>query len=348
MGRVTALYLTTGRQVMSWNEQAAKDRVSEHDYAAMEVNVADLTREMDFANLGAGDVRRVEGVHIYADVSNFHLAVADAGGDKKKQMKLIRAASVLRRIQGHLLAATDVVPMQLQAARLHCLNYKPYGDDSVADRAIGSVLMAVTLNSYLYEVFNPVFGEIRNLTGSIGIAAGQSLVANVGFRGERELISLGTCANLGAKILGGNDAINLTEDVYDLLPGCLQEQFTKNRVVSGITIFQAQKLRWSLYPDLAEKLGVTFKVARLWEKTEEHRDALPLDQMEISNAEVLIDVEGLTERNSKRTEAAVLYVDVDGFTRYVQEAEADAGVRFDIRGGEGRCPQGQAPEGRGR
>lgn len=317
---------------MSWNEQTAKDRVAEYDYTDMEVDVADLTREMDFSNLGPCDVRRVDGAHLYADVPNFHLAVADAGGDKQKQKKLLRAASVLRRVQGKILADADVVPMQLQAARLHCLNHKPYGDARAAERATRSVVTAITLNSYLYEVFNPVFEEVRNFSGSVGVASGRSLVANIGFRGERELISLGTPANLGAKILGGADTINVTEEVYDLLPGSLQAHFTKDRSVNGTAVFQAKGLRWGRHPDLAEELGVTFDADRLRKTTEEYRDALPLNQMEVSDAEVLIDVGSLTERNSKRTEAAVLVIDVDGFTKYVQEAEEDEDIESLVRG----------------
>lgn len=316
---------------MSWNEQTAKKRVAEHDYVDFEVNVADLTREMDFNNLGVHDVRRVHGAHIYADVPNFHRAVADAGGDKQKQKKLLRAASVLRRVQSQILADADVVSLQMQAARLHCLNHKPYGQDGAAERATRAVTTAISLNSYLYDVFNPIFEDVRNFSGSVGIAAGRSLIANLGFRGERELISLGTCANLGAKILGGADAINIAQGVHELLPESLQGHFTKDRSVCDIQVFQAQGLRWSRQPDLAKELGVTFRADRLWEMTEEYRDALPLDQMDITEAEVLIDLDSLTERNSKRTEAAVLYVDVDGFTQYVQAAEKDEDIESLVR-----------------
>src|ERR1017187_945344 len=110
---------------MPWNEQNANKRVNDNDFHDFEVTVADLARTMDFANLGTKDVRRAEAAHIYADVPNFHLSVSDAGADKSKQKKLLRAASTLRKIQGDMLKSPDLIGehpighIQFQGARLH-------------------------------------------------------------------------------------------------------------------------------------------------------------------------------------------------------------------------------------
>src|SRR5262245_3397916 len=111
---------------MGWHEQKSKERVQQNDFSDFEVNVQDLSRTMDFRNLGVKDVRRTHGCHIYADTPNFHVAVDDAANDKQKQRKLLRAASVLRRMQGALLAEDDIGDIQRQSVRLHALNYKPY------------------------------------------------------------------------------------------------------------------------------------------------------------------------------------------------------------------------------
>ncbi|MGE0684831.1 MAG: hypothetical protein AB7P69_28465, partial [Candidatus Binatia bacterium] len=171
---------------MSWDEQRARERVAQHDFSNFDVRVSDLSREMDFHNLGTKDVRRVQGAHLYADVPNFHDAVADAKSDSSKLKKLLRAASVLRRVQTDLLKEYDAQAIQLQGARLHCLVYKPYDDE--AKRATQVVLLAISLHSYLYDVFNHVFQEVRDFEGAVGVAAGKSLVANIGFHGERELL----------------------------------------------------------------------------------------------------------------------------------------------------------------
>src|SRR5262249_42228509 len=158
---------------MSWDIDRSKKRVKENDFSDFDIKVADLSRTLDFSNLGTRDVRRVQGAHIYIDVPNFHLAVDDAGGDKQKQRKLLRAASVFRKVQGDLLKSLDVEHIQRQTARLHALCYRPYDDDSgkgEAGRAKRAVITAITMNSFLYDVFNAVFEEIRNLNGSAGIA----------------------------------------------------------------------------------------------------------------------------------------------------------------------------------
>ncbi|MGH8545762.1 MAG: hypothetical protein ACREX3_19485, partial [Gammaproteobacteria bacterium] len=135
---------------MSWDEQKARERVAGHSFSDFEVNVVELSREIDFHNLGTKEVRRARGAHLYADVPNFHRAVADAGNDNQKLRKLVRAASVLRRIQDDLLREAEIGRLQLQAARLHSLIYKPYDDE--AARARQAVLLAITLNSYVYSV----------------------------------------------------------------------------------------------------------------------------------------------------------------------------------------------------
>ncbi|MFA9476964.1 adenylate/guanylate cyclase domain-containing protein [Phycisphaerales bacterium AB-hyl4] len=304
---------------MSWNEQDVRERVARNDFSDFEVNVADLTRTIEFENLGTKDVRRAAGAHLYSDVPNFHLAVQEAGDDKAKLKKVIRAASVLRKVQGELAEAYEIGQMQRQAARFHALCFKPYDDE--AERAKQAVCFGITLNSYLHDVFNEVFSDVRNLTGSVGIAAGMSYIANIGQRGERERIALGSCANLAAKVLDKGDTINVTKEVYDALPNCLQEHFSRMGTVAGVPRYQAHGLRWNRQKELAEELGVRFDADRLRSQTEEHRDALRLDDMQLTEASVPIDLELLTERNSKHTSAVAIYADLDGFTKYVQDAE---------------------------
>lgn len=311
---------------MAWNEKRARERVRENEFSDFEVDVQDLSRSMDFRKLGRKDVRRAAGVHLYVDVPNFHRAVEDAGNDKQKQRKLVRAASVLRKVQGDLMRQDKVGDMQRQTVRAHVLVYKPYdGADEPNDgeRAKSAVTHAITQNSYVLDVFNEVFGEVRDFSSAAGLASGTSYIANIGKSGRRELISLGSCANLAAKVIRGRDSITVTADMYDVLPDCLREHFDEGDEVAGVQTYVATGLRWSSHPELADELGVEWDAERWKKKTEEYKEALPLDDIEITDATAKIDVSSLTERNCKRTEAVSFYADLDGFTRYVQEAETD-------------------------
>ncbi|HZZ77250.1 MAG TPA: adenylate/guanylate cyclase domain-containing protein [Gemmataceae bacterium] len=311
---------------MGWDEQRSRERVRSNDFHDFAVDVQDLRRTMDFSNLGKKDVRRAEGVHLYVDVPNFHRAVDDAGNDQQKQRKLVRAASVLRKAQGELLEQDDIGDIQRQTVRLHALAYKPYDGDEEsreADRVERAVIHAITHNTYVLDVFNKVFNDVRDFDSAVGLASGTSYIANIGKHGDRELISLGSCANLAAKILDGRDTITVTKVMYYLLPDFLQAHFDKASVVAGVQTYQSMGLRWSRFPELAEDLGVTWSEEKWRKRTEQHRDELPLHEIEISDATSQIDVNGLTERNCKRTAAVAVYADLDGFTRYVQEAETN-------------------------
>lgn len=59
--------------------------------------------------------------------------------------------------------------------------------------------------------------------------------------------------------------------------------------------------------------------------------ALYTRALDVEGAEGLIDVELLSERRSKRTEMVTIYADLDGFTRYVREAENDQDVESLVR-----------------
>jgi class 3 adenylate cyclase len=324
--------------VMAWNEERSRRRVAAHDSSTFVVRVSDLCRDMDFENLGSQDVKRVHGAHIYADVPNFHLAVEDAGGNKEEQKKLLRAASVLRRVQDQLLGENDVKAIQYQAARLHCLNYKPYNSEEEesnenrrAERAKRSVIMAITLNSYLFDVFNGVFKEVRKFQSAVGISSGVSYVGNIGLHGERERIGLGSCANLGAKVLGGHDTITITSDVYEILPDDLKELFSKCGQIAGVGTYQAKGVRWSKYPELMDDLGVKFDEEALKQATEGHKDDLPLAEMDVIEPTTLINPTLLTEGNNRRTQAVAIFADIDGFTKHVQEAEKNEDVESLVR-----------------
>lgn len=319
---------------MSWNEKRARERVQNNDFEDAEINVKDLSRSMDFRNLGTKDVRRVEGIHLYVDVPNFHRAVKDAGNDKQKQRKLVRAASVLRRVQGEFMERDDVGDIQRQTVRAHGLVYKPYdADDGVRDteRARLAVVHAITQNTYVLDVFNDVFSDVVDFSSAVGLVSGTSYIANIGRSGARELISLGSCANLAAKIIGGRDSIVVTEAMFSVLPESLRTHFKEEGELADTKTYKATGLRWSSQSDLAEELGVEWDSDRWTKRTKELKDKLTLDDIEISSATSKIDLSELTERNCKRTEAVSFYADLDGFTRYVQDAETNDKVVSLIR-----------------
>lgn len=318
---------------MSWNKQRSKERVAKNDFSGEKFTVRDLTRELDFANLGSREVLRANAVHLYVDVPNFHRLVRDAGNDKNAQKQLLRAASTLRKVEWDMLREQEITKIQMQNARAHGICYKPYDGDEEADddagcsegkRVLCAIKAVITLQTYVSDVFNKCFSSVGNFSSAVGLDTGRFLIANPGFRGERERICLGSCANIAAKILSESGAITITEKVFNLLPQCLQDEFEKVDVVADVVTYQASGLKWSTHPSLADELDVEWDPEKWEELTEKFRDDLPLNEMEIEGAEALIDPDKLSERKSKRTIAVTLFSDIDGFTKYVADVgEAD-------------------------
>ena len=311
-----------------WNEEKANGRVNNNDFHEMEIIIQDLTREMDFSNLSKTDVRRVQGIHTYHDITNINELVDAAGNDQQKQRKLIRASKVIRTVRRELTEDVGIERMQHQNLRLHTLCYKPYnnGDGTKEkERAQNAVLHAISLQSLTVEVINPIFSnDIGIVHSAVGLADGESYILNIGFHGERELLSIGHCANIAAKIINAKNTITITKTLYDALPSDLQVLFTKSGTLSGESIRQAHDVLWSQHATLAEKYKVTFDAEKLKTRAKGICESLALDDITISEATGKIDIEKLTEKNCKRTSVAMIYADLDGYTKLVQEAtEAD-------------------------
>ena len=314
---------------MAWDEEKSRERVNRNDFSEFDVDVQDLKRTRDFHTLGTRDVRRVEGLHIYEDVPNFHSAVADAGNDKQKQRKILREASVLHKVQGDLLKFGPVSLLQRQTPRVHALVHTPYDSNTTSGashRAERALVHAITYNTYVHDVFDPMMRDGRAFTSAAGLASGTSYIANIGRRGDRELISLGTCANVAAKIIGGPDSITISQAIHECLPERLANHFVNSDIVAGEQTYRAYGLRWGDHVKLAESLGVKWDEEYWAVRTREYRDALPLSSIDIKGASSRIDVDSLTERNCRRAPAASLFADLDGFTQYVQEAEDDEAI----------------------
>src|SRR5207245_6934261 len=95
------------------------------------------------------------------------------------------------------------------------LLFKPYDDDGRL--AWNSVLAGIALHLLLTRAVPQVFEHYPQLESAIGLDLGDAIVANIGIRGDRELISVGSPANHAAKILGGSDTLTVAKKLYDCL-----------------------------------------------------------------------------------------------------------------------------------
>jgi hypothetical protein len=222
-----------------WDQSRSSERVSKQwdDLKTEDITVERLTREMDLSNLSATDVRIVHGVHFYLDVTNIRHLVESAVLRREDFKPLHRYMHVLRIEQRRIVQQVfDGDKIQVQGPKFHGLLYKPYDDDEAL--AWHAVLLGIALTETIRESLPKVFSDYPSMTPTVGIALGDTIVTNIGARGNRELISIGSAANHAAKILGAPNALTVTEELWNALSEEHRAVFAKEG--------DNYKLDWSL------------------------------------------------------------------------------------------------------
>jgi class 3 adenylate cyclase len=110
--------------------------------------------------------------------------------------------------------------------------------------AADAIRAGMAMYSALTEAFSNIFTTYPALIPAIGIDYGECLIANIGLRGDRELISIGNAANNAAKILSG-DAITIGKSLYEHLDEDDQARFTacgNNYRLDWTTIEEAREI----------------------------------------------------------------------------------------------------------
>lgn len=311
---------------MGWNREKVQQRIKDRDFKSSEVEVTKHAKEMDFSNLGPKEVREVLGSHIYLDIRNIDSLVEEAGNDKDKQRKLIRALNTLLRAQNSLFPDQQII--QVQSARLHIINFKPYEDK--ANICKSSIVAALNYISFIHDVFNDVFHELTGLSCSAGSSHGKFFVGNIGKKGDRELISLGSSANWGAKILNGSGTLNITEESYLVLPADLKAIFSKE-VFKDRVIYSSKILSWNEYPELKKNYACDYDPEALKSLIKDYKDSIALADIDITGTIQKLDFTLLSAKNTKRFHTVTLFCDLDGFTTYISEAEKNGTVKELVR-----------------
>jgi class 3 adenylate cyclase len=307
---------------MSWEYERAKKRIQEHADAIGPITVEKLRRDADLdALLSETNCREIFGAHLYCDVSNFANLASAATDNKDEMRRLIQGVHLYQREVTRIVEGVDMfdaVRVHFQGPKLHALLFRPIdAGETLASRA---VLLAVVMRDFTLSVFNPAFPKLGNFCVASGSDMGDVIGTQNGVKGERELLFLGRPANYAAKIVGCLGTHRLTEAIYDRLPKSLQT--VCERVADDDRGLYELK---ELTSDEVEKLCGEFDI--LWdrqasaERLEADRIMFPLSDIDICDADVLIDMDSLSIRHNKRIHAASVFADLAGFTAYIDGAD---------------------------
>ncbi len=304
----------------TWNEERAGKRIASKiaGLPAKDIVIKEYVRDTNLDNLPAGVAYRVNGVHLYADILNLSkmLNVTDYEGETCHR-KTLRFLNLHYRAVYRILERTDCLLVDFHNQRLHSVLPKPY--DSEASRIHKAVAVAQLIIDVLArtgEDADHPSAEVR-----VGIDTGKALAVSNGRRGHREPLFLGRPANHAAKRAGGGTRTGI------YLSNEARSAIGLAKVPSeDATALSKEEIKIS--QDKA-KLDVTSdQIVKLWEKDKEDH---PLGKFTFSGHTPpfrTLDIEALSVGNSRRQDAASVYADLDGFTKYVADnLEKDASAK---------------------
>jgi class 3 adenylate cyclase len=219
----------------------------------------------------------------------------------------------------------DGVRIHFQGAKLHALFYRPIDNgEKIATRA---VLLQLVLKDFVTAVFNPAFPYYDDFAIAGGADLGNAIGTRNGMRADRELLFLGAPANHAAKIISSSGRLRLTQRLYDALPEDLQEICKE---IDAET-YQLLPISQSELDALLTRYGIGWDREASAERVAEDKQRYPLSSIDYSSADTLIDIDSLSIHNNKRVQAASIFGDVSGFTKYIDAAETTEEQRTALR-----------------
>lgn len=294
---------------MSWNKQRSVDRIQDAINAVKTIGVNDLVRDVDLGSLPLTTAYRVDGVHIYIDILNTRGMLDVANGESEKSHKrLLRFLHLYQRVADlELFSKTDAVKVDFQNERLHFVLYKPYGNEK---RRIAQAVAVAALFKKVIQEGNGLHAELMNASLSIGIESGVTLAVTNGTKGDREPLFLGYSANHAAHLLGK--------------PGLFAGEAARR--IMGWSADESVPLTDANVEECALAAKLDVSIERLKTAWQRELDDHPLAEFAFSRPTPPLsglDLDSLSPANSKRLEGCYIVADIDGFTKFVDDAVRD-------------------------
>lgn len=301
---------------MAWDETTSLDRIKKRwdSRAEREITVGKLGREMDLQNITLTKSKRVRGVHAYATVAGS--GQLDDLSDNAAGSRTVRILSAWLREAHKIADCLEAPVIAAQGSRIHMVNYRPIDNDSVLAR--DAVLLAAALRRMTTGALNPQLEAACALNCRTGLELGEVVGTRGGTGGDSELLFLGAAANRGAKLIGTRMIVagkRLVDALGDDLAITTEE-------IEGEDAF-AISIADDALAAAMEKFGFDWTLDKSKERIEEDLEKWPADRCKVGGANEQVYFGGLSRAKSKLIEVAVIIVDIDGFSAYIESLEDD-------------------------
>jgi class 3 adenylate cyclase len=300
---------------MSWERQRSLDRIETRwEKRDVEITVSKLTREMNLDNVTLQKGRRIEGAHIYA-------TVAGSGGlhrldSEEHARSAIQRVALWQAEVARIAKAFEVPIIAFQGGRVHLLAYRPIDNDPKIART--AVLLGRAITAMTRSGFNPLFKEELRLSAKAAADLGETVATRGGTRGDSELLFLGNAANRPAKLLG-TSVLTVTNRLEDALDDRLEYATEESGEEDAVLL----KISRADVEAAVAADGIDWSVEKSAGRLADELEKWPVERFGIGGASTMIDPNALSRSNSKLVDAAVILMDIDGFSDYVEEAETD-------------------------
>ena len=295
----------------TWDKDRAAERIQKKidEVALKDITIKDYVRDADLFSLPKTVAYRVNGAHLYADITNLEdiLATTAIEGETSHR-RALRFLNLHYRAVSRILDRVDAILVDFHNQRLHSVFAKPYGSESDRiHKAIATGQLIIDVLAQTGENADHPAAAVR-----IGIDSGEALAVNNGRHAHREPLFLGEPANHAAKRAGGGKSkgIYLTNNARVAI-GLAEVENEDRAPLTTAEIETSQK---------AASLGVTAEtIVSEWKADLEKN---PIGSFDFSGHTLpfqSLDIDTLSVKNSRRQDAISVYADIDGFTAYVAD-----------------------------
>ncbi len=301
---------------MDWNYEIAKQHIENKLDEINDLEIIDYTRDVDIENIPRNRAYKVNGVHVYLNITNIKevLEITKYEGEKVHK-ETIRILDLFYKLCTIALKEAGAILVDFHNHRLHAVFTKPYNSENGSSEK-KRIENAISYSNFMANLLKKAHEDISTLPEleiKIGVDSGVALAVNNGRRGYRHPLFLGNPANRAAKMLQINNhktGIVVPDELIDILE--LKEGDYYNAGNSSI------KLCNNYLEGLSNNLDSS-EVINKWKDSLENYDINNIEFSRTSYPIKNLNFSDLTPHNSKRQELISVYADISGFTKYIHE-----------------------------
>lgn len=232
---------------MNWNIERSKERVKNRDVLPEDIEIIEPTQLPDLYSLKTNQMANVEAANLFVDICGFTERT-----EKQRNKSIFRILNIFHSEMVSIAQEQDFkgIKVAIQGDRDHIVFCYPQSPKK--DVITSAVECGITMITCVKKVINPYFSNYDDIAIAIGIDYGMISAANLGLRGQREPVLIGSCTNFASKLedAAGTDEIIVSQMIYDHISrDDIKEKFIV-KYVRGKQCYSAIDITWD---DLEEE-----------------------------------------------------------------------------------------------